>query len=98
MGFSKIGEDKVLPWIQRLEIAVGSARALWFLHTCPEGCIVHRDIKVCPNVIVFKFLVPISVLLDSKWRINATFSFFKLVDFINLGHNLTALHLSNLKF
>ncbi|KAK9272933.1 hypothetical protein L1049_003312 [Liquidambar formosana] len=39
------GKDKVLSWIQRLEIAIDSARGLWFLHTYPEGCIVHRDIK-----------------------------------------------------
>lgn len=36
-----------LPWIQRLQIALGSACGLWFLHIYPEGCIVHRDIKVC---------------------------------------------------
>ncbi|MBA0856816.1 hypothetical protein Goshw_003526 [Gossypium schwendimanii] len=39
------GKDKVLSWIKRLEIAVGSARGLQFLHTYSEGCIVHRDIK-----------------------------------------------------
>ncbi|KAL5579853.1 hypothetical protein UlMin_012295 [Ulmus minor] len=39
------GKDKVLS-IQRLEIAIDSTRGLWFLHTYPEGCIVHRDIKV----------------------------------------------------
>ncbi|KAJ0053307.1 hypothetical protein Pint_02681 [Pistacia integerrima] len=39
------GKDKILSWIQRLEIAIDSARGLWFLHTYSEGCIVHRDIK-----------------------------------------------------
>ncbi|XP_050207812.1 probable receptor-like protein kinase At5g18500 [Mercurialis annua] len=39
------GKYKVLSWIQRLEIAIDCARGLWFLHTYPEGCIVHRDIK-----------------------------------------------------
>ncbi|KAM7278683.1 hypothetical protein ACFE04_005817 [Oxalis oulophora] len=39
------GKDKVLSWIQRLEIAIGSAQGLQFLHTYSEGCIVHRDIK-----------------------------------------------------
>ncbi|CAI0455924.1 unnamed protein product [Linum tenue] len=29
----------------RLEIAIDSARGLWFLHTFSEGRIVHRDIK-----------------------------------------------------
>ncbi|XP_052195397.1 probable receptor-like protein kinase At1g30570 isoform X2 [Diospyros lotus] len=39
------GKDKALSWIQRIQIAVDCARGLWFLHTYPEGCIVHRDIK-----------------------------------------------------
>ncbi|KAM0881338.1 hypothetical protein ACQ4PT_033019 [Festuca glaucescens] len=39
------GKDKNLSWIQRLQIALGSACGLWFLHIYPEGCIVHRDIK-----------------------------------------------------
>ncbi|KAI6700661.1 hypothetical protein NL676_014985 [Syzygium grande] len=39
------GKDRVLSWIQRLEIAIDCARGLIFLHTYPEGCIVHRDIK-----------------------------------------------------
>ncbi|KAL4336195.1 hypothetical protein GQ457_07G001970 [Hibiscus cannabinus] len=39
------GKDKVLSWIERLEIAFGVARGLRFLHTYSEGCIVHRDIK-----------------------------------------------------
>ncbi|XP_022883351.1 cysteine-rich receptor-like protein kinase 25 [Olea europaea var. sylvestris] len=30
------GNDKVLSWIQRLQIAIGSARGLWFLHTFQE--------------------------------------------------------------
>ncbi|PSS26857.1 Receptor-like protein kinase precursor [Actinidia chinensis var. chinensis] len=39
------GKDKILSWSQRLEIAIDCARGLCFLHTYPEGCIVHRDIK-----------------------------------------------------
>ncbi|KAF7016875.1 hypothetical protein CFC21_030395 [Triticum aestivum] len=39
------GKDKSLSWTQRLQIALGSACGLWFLHIFPEGCIVHRDIK-----------------------------------------------------
>ncbi|KAL5974485.1 hypothetical protein ACLOJK_031150 [Asimina triloba] len=39
------GKDKVLSWMQRLEIALDSARGLHFLHAYPDGCIVHRDIK-----------------------------------------------------
>lgn len=50
--FSK---DKVLTWIQRLHIAIDCARGLWFLHTYPGGCIVHRDIKVSVLLSVFSF-------------------------------------------
>ncbi|XP_057852419.2 probable serine/threonine-protein kinase PBL28 isoform X2 [Cryptomeria japonica] len=39
------GHNKTLSWNQRLNIAVGSARGLLFLHSHPQGCIVHRDIK-----------------------------------------------------
>lgn len=55
------GKDKVLSWIQRLEIAIDSAQGLLFLHTYPAGCIVHRDIKVLPISIVLAFLMNISV-------------------------------------
>ena len=51
-----IGYDKVLSWIQRLEIAVDSARGLEFLHTCPGGCIVHRDIKVYNSIMFLLYL------------------------------------------
>ncbi|CAN6727206.1 unnamed protein product [Malus baccata var. baccata] len=40
-----LGKDKNLPWRTRLELVIDSARGLWFLHTYPGGCIVHRDIK-----------------------------------------------------
>lgn len=52
------GIDRVLSWIQRLEIALGCAKGLWFLHSYPEGRIVHRDIKVSfcmQTVIIFPF-------------------------------------------
>ncbi|CAL1357995.1 unnamed protein product [Linum trigynum] len=39
------GKEKCLSWTRRLEIAIDSARGLWFLHTYSEGRIVHRDIK-----------------------------------------------------
>ncbi|KAK0596534.1 hypothetical protein LWI29_016574 [Acer saccharum] len=45
IGEVTAGKDKVLSWIQRLQIAIDSARGLFFLHTYSEGCIVHRDIK-----------------------------------------------------
>ncbi|XP_024031411.1 probable receptor-like protein kinase At5g18500 [Morus notabilis] len=65
------GKDKVLSWIQRLEIAVDSARALRFLHTYSEGCIVHRDIK------------PTNILLGENFQ--AKLSDFGLSKVIDLG-------------
>ncbi|KAL5725205.1 hypothetical protein ACHQM5_008373 [Ranunculus cassubicifolius] len=65
------GKDKALSWIQRLEIAIDSARGLWFLHTFPEGCIVHRDIK------------PTNILLGQSFE--AKLSDFGLSKVIDVG-------------
>ncbi|XP_062106818.1 probable LRR receptor-like serine/threonine-protein kinase At1g07650 isoform X2 [Humulus lupulus] len=67
------GRDKVLSWIQRLEIAIDCARALWFLHSCPEGCIVHRDIK------------PTNILLGKHFE--AKLSDFGLSKVMSLGES-----------
>lgn len=53
------GKDKNLSWIQRLQIALGSACGLWFLHIYPEGCIVHRDVKV--GCMIWKTLVHLQI-------------------------------------
>ncbi|CAA2982076.1 probable receptor kinase At5g18500 [Olea europaea subsp. europaea] len=67
------GNDKVLSWIQRLQIAIGSARGLWFLHTFPGGCIVHRDVK------------PTNILLGTNFE--AKLSDFGLSKVMNLDES-----------
>ncbi|KAJ0038733.1 hypothetical protein Pint_23008 [Pistacia integerrima] len=75
------GKDRTLSWIQRLEVAIDSARGLGFLHTYPEGRIVHRDIKV-NFVLEAKFHMRggnISEFADPKLNGEYSVEAFKLV-------------------
>ncbi|XP_073130078.1 LRR receptor kinase SERK2-like isoform X2 [Henckelia pumila] len=65
--------DKILTWVQRVEIVIGCGKGLRFLHTFHEGCIVHRDIK------------PTNILLGSKFQ--AKLSDFGLSKVISVGQS-----------
>ncbi|KAH7683037.1 Non-specific serine/threonine protein kinase protein [Dioscorea alata] len=49
--------DAVLPWDTRVKILRNCALALRFLHTHPDGCTVHRDIKLT-NILLTEDMEP----------------------------------------
>lgn len=50
------GSGKSLDWVTRVEIALGAARGLEYLHEAAAPRILHRDVKST------------NILLDENWR------------------------------
>ncbi|XAR54206.1 Non-specific serine/threonine protein kinase [Bertholletia excelsa] len=68
-------ENDPLPWGKRLEICIGVAQGLLYLHTGPEMKIVHRNLQPSnilldknwiPKISGFE-LQPSNILLDKNW-------------------------------